>query len=921
MIYRYSSIRDVFFTPLLEKKLYRAKSYDRIAGYFSSSILDVVGESIESMEGRVRIVCNSELEMEDVQTSQLAANAIRREWCDFKPEELPGEEKRFEKLYNLLITGKLEVRVLPRDKFGLAHGKAGIITTCDGYKTTFLGSANETYSAWKRNYELVWEDDSEDAIKWLTDEFEALWNNPYAIDLSKIEYVVRDIERISKRVVIKTLDDWKNDADPASVTVESAIYRKNFGLWEHQKYFINRVFEDHKMNFGARYVLADQVGLGKTVQLALSAQLMGLYGDKPILIVVPKTLVEQWQGELTDLLDIPSAAWINGHWVDEAGTDYPLDIASCPRKIGIISQGIITNGSDSCIEMQSKLLSLNYEGVIVDESHRARRSNLGEAKELQSPEMNNLYRFLVQISKRTKSMLLATATPVQMYPIEAYDLLNILSQKNDSVLGGTTSNWRNRNLIPDSLTYIIGTKQPLIDNLPANWDWVRNPMPPALEHAQTFGQLRSRLDMSDEDFVSKVGITEFTKPDSRKLETILESQFYRNNNPYIRHIIRRERSFLETHKDPETGLPFLQPINVVLFGEDKDEALVLYNYLHDAYIKASEFCELLKLRTKAAGFFKTLLLKRIGSSMVAGYLTGYKMLTNWDISDANEDEEEQDDENGTTSVTSDLKKLTLEETQVLRDFVAILKIAIDENNLVDPKFNKVYEILTQGAILSTGIKTRPWKEMGCVLFSQYLDTAEWVSKSLSISFADETIGLYAGGDKSGYYVNGIKIKETKENLKKMVKSRKIKVFVGTDAASEGLNLQTLGSLINLDLPWNPTRLEQRKGRIQRIGQANDAVYIYNLRYKDSVEDRVHELLSGRMRGIYMLFGQIPDVLEDVWVDVALNNQEEAKKRINAIPKQHPFALKYHANVEAIDWDRCDKVLNNIEARKAMMKGW
>ncbi len=59
----------------------------------------------------------------------------------------------------------------------------------------------------------------------------------------------------------------------------------------------------------------------------------------------------------------------------------------------------------------------------------------------------------------------------------------------------------------------------------------------------------------------------------------------------------------------------------------------------------------------------------------------------------------------------------------------------------------------------------------------------------------------------------------------MVKIRELIVLVGTDAASEGLNIQTLGTLINLDLPWNSTRLEQRKGRIQRIGQVYDGVFI------------------------------------------------------------------------------------------------
>lgn len=61
-------------------------------------------------------------------------------------------------------------------------------------------------------------------------------------------------------------------------------------------------------------------------------------------------------------------------------------------------------------------------------------------------------------------------------------------------------------------------------------------------------------------------------------------------------------------------------------------------------------------------------------------------------------------------------------------------------------------------------------------------------------------------------------------------------MLGTDAASEGLNLQKLGTLINIDLPWNPTRLEQRKGRIQRIGQARSEVWIANLRYREGPGD-------------------------------------------------------------------------------------
>ncbi len=54
----------------------------------------------------------------------------------------------------------------------------------------------------------------------------------------------------------------------------------------------------------------------------MAAQLMALYGDKPILIIVPKTLIWQWQDEMNSLLDMPSAVWDGKFWVDEEGHEY-----------------------------------------------------------------------------------------------------------------------------------------------------------------------------------------------------------------------------------------------------------------------------------------------------------------------------------------------------------------------------------------------------------------------------------------------------------------------------------------------------------------------------------------------------------------------------------------------------------------------
>lgn len=899
MIKRYSTRREDVSNSLLINRLKNARSYDRIAGYFSSSILEVAGEPLGNMQGKIRVICNSGLNVNDVETAKLAQNSMRREWCEFRPEDLPNPADRFKKLYELLSTGKMEVKVVPDSKFGLIHGKAGVITINNGKRTAFLGSANETYNGWKLNYELLWEDDSDDAVRWVQEEFDTLWNNPFAVKLS--DFIVEDINRISQREVISFVDDWRREPDPAPAAIEAPVYRKEFGLWEHQKYFIDLAFRDHQKSYGARYVLADQVGLGKTIQLAVSAQLMALYGDRPVLIIVPKTLLWQWQDELNTLLDVPSAVWDGKEWVDENGLNYPNrgneDIKKCPRRIGIVSQGLIVAKSS----VTDHLLSKEYECVIVDEAHRARRKNLGDKKELQSPEPNNLYEFLLSISLKTKSMLLATATPVQLYPIELWDLLNILTQRNDSVLGNRFSLWRKREHVAKSLKLITGEeKMEFFD--PENWDWIRNPFPPARENEMTFGMIRRRVGLSDDQFFLNVNYFDLPKPDQSKIGRILDDGFYEKYNPYIRHVVRRERAYLENTINPYTGEPYLNRIKVVLRGEGDDEGLSLTGYLQQAYTLAENFCDLLGKRNRSSGFIRTLLLKRIGSSIVAGLNTGRKMLKEWNTSVsewANEEDDKLDE--------GDIKNLTPEEEDLLVRFVK----ALETNQVMDPKFEKVVELLD----------AEEWAEKGCIIFSQYFDSARWVAKSLSDKFPGMNIGLYAGGNKSGIFLGGEFVKKEKEELKTLVRRRGMKILVGTDSASEGLNLQTLGTLINLDLPWNPTRLEQRKGRIQRIGQVNDEVHIYNLRYRDSVEDRVHSLLSERLKNIHEIFGQLPDILEDVWVDVAFNDLEKAKQRINELPKKHPFENRYNNGVHKVDWESCTKVLDGKEIRKYFQHGW
>jgi hypothetical protein len=264
---------------------------------------------------------------------------------------------------------------------------------------------------------------------------------------------------------------------------------------------------------------------------------------------------------------------------------------------------------------------------------------------------------------------------------------------------------------------------------------------------------------------------------------------------------------------------------------------------------------------------------------------------------------------------SDFKNFTDAEISSLRRCLELLKQG--RNN--DPKLKALVGYL-RGT--HPGVACG-WLDLGCILFSQYYDTVRWVGDEMSKleEFAHIDIGLYAGSNRSGFWREGRFQRCDRNILKARVRSGDLMLLLGTDAASEGLNLQRLGTLINIDLPWNPTRLEQRKGRIQRIGQARSEIWIANLRYRDSVEDRVHQVLADRLEAIHGLFGQIPDTLEDVWVQVALNDEHSARQLIDRTTEtRNPFDVKY-SKVEDADWETCDSVLNSMSMKELLSRGW
>ena len=406
-----------------------------------------------------------------------------------------------------------------------------------------------------------------------------------------------------------------------------------------------------------------------------------------------------------------------------------------------------------------------------------------------------------------------------------------------------------------------------------------------------------RADLGVPDGAASAAVADLdrlSRPLQRRL-VALGGDLVRQHNPFVRHVIKRRRRDL---RNPD-GTPVFREVPVRLHGEGDDDGLVMSDNMAAAYEDARTYCHLIAKVRPAAGILKTLLLRRIGSSLRAGLLTARKLRDGEERTLLGEEDDALPQE-GVTDLSG-------EALDKLRSAIARMEAAGDD----DPKLNVALNYL----------RREGWADRGCILFSQYLDTVLWLAGHLAKAFPDRPVGIYGGQGNSFLLEGDRRCGAAREEIQAHVRDRSLQLLVATDAASEGLNLQRLETLINIDLPWNPARLEQRKGRIDRIGQLASAIDVLNLRYRSSVEDDVHQALSGRLQQVRDVFGTIPDTLEDVWVETALGQIEAARQRIDDVPSRHPFDLRYAQDLPATAWERCASVLDRFDVERVLRSGW
>ncbi|TYL08304.1 RNA polymerase-associated protein RapA [Moorella thermoacetica] len=228
------------------------------------------------------------------------------------------------------------------------------------------------------------------------------------------------------------------------------------------------------------------------------------------------------------------------------------------------------------------------------------------------------------------------------------------------------------------------------------------------------------------------------------------------------------------------------------------------------------------------------------------------------------------------------------EIAALKKCLALAERATAGRN--DIKFTRLLEIINELRIQENNPRLK------FIIFTEFRETQAYLEERLT------SLGYRTA------LINGAM--STTERIAQVERFRREADFlISTDAGGEGINLQFCHILINYDLPWNPMRLEQRIGRIDRIGQEHD-VKVINLQLADTVENRVREVIENKLDTIRREFCAGEDKLADI-LGVLQDEFDFEKVYIEALLKQGRKA----ANLDALSWQIFERAREIVEEER------
>lgn len=859
-----------FYVPVLAA----ATTYDRAVGYFNSRELVYAARGVApfvAAGGSMRLIVGAELSeadvlavtegkpLEDVLAEKLTADPFG-EGVDIV------EEHYLQLLSYLARKDRLQIRVgVPLDTEGRPltygqsqkyfHTKYGILTDPAGEKIAFVGSNNDTGPGWQGNHETfsVYPSWKFDGLLWpeygapLEADFDALWEGsavagwrtfdlPDAVQQRLIEFAEPDctpsrrdpalpdephptpIDVEAARARLKSLRDAPTEDGGTFVGVVTAPVDP----LPHQLRIVHRAVTTYPRS----YLLADEVGLGKTIEAGLIVRELTLSERASrALILVPASVMEQWQEELWEKLALPVPRYDGKKFwnVDKTEIEQPPGTQPWNAFPIVLASSHLARRKARRTEI---LDAGPWDIVLVDEAHHARRRG---SKATDTP--NSLLSLLMDMrDKRSwKALYLASATPMQMNAHEAWDLISLFNLPGKWAEDASWFTAYYRLLRQDPRTRDWTTLTRMVRDYLAAEDTGKD-LVLVKRAKETLGWGRSKV-VTDMD---KLGMSSATAATLTPTEVDLSDEWLRRHTPMRDRVFRTTRQTMRDYQHagilgPDVTIPVRHVDDVFIPLSDAEKKM--YRRIED-YI-STHYNAYMQTQQKALGFIMTVYRRRLTSSFEAirqslqrrlhaleGGLTLTEMLDD-DDRRAVEDAPTLTDEHEQLEATT--AELIADEIGELRDFLHSI-----ERLTFDSKTDRLIKDIAASMNTHNTV----------VVFTQYTDTMDYLRDQLAQNY--NRIACYSGRGGELWNPDTQKWEPIpKAKLKAMFREGKdIKILLGTDSMSEGLNLQTSARLINVDMPWNFMRVEQRIGRVDRIG-GHPVVEVSNYFYSGTVEEQVY----------------------------------------------------------------------------------